>query len=47
MDALKRRVGGGPITMLTHSAGGWLGRVYLLDYGTDGVDRWVREWAIA
>jgi hypothetical protein len=30
LQALKRRVDGAPITILTHSAGGWLGRVYLL-----------------
>lgn len=30
-----------PATMLTHSAGGWLGRVYLNDYGCQGVDRLV------
>ncbi|KAG2441158.1 hypothetical protein HXX76_004010 [Chlamydomonas incerta] len=45
MQRLKRRLdeeaGGAPITMLTHSAGGWLGRVYLLDWGTAGVDRFV------
>ncbi|GLC45176.1 hypothetical protein PLESTB_000427400 [Pleodorina starrii] len=43
MQRLKRRVEGSeaPITMLTHSAGGWLGRVYLLDWGTAGVDRYV------
>ncbi|EIE27676.1 alpha/beta-hydrolase [Coccomyxa subellipsoidea C-169] len=31
----------GPITLLAHSAGGWLARVYLLGYGTDGIDRLV------
>ncbi|PNH05599.1 hypothetical protein TSOC_008106, partial [Tetrabaena socialis] len=43
MGRLKRRVeaGDAPITMLTHSAGGWLGRVYLLHWGTAGVDRFV------
>lgn len=41
MQELKRDVDGAPITMLTHSAGGWLGRVYLLDFGTTGVDRFV------
>lgn len=25
---------GGPVTLLAHSAGGWLGRVYLLGFGT-------------
>ncbi|KAG2496478.1 hypothetical protein HYH03_005304 [Edaphochlamys debaryana] len=49
MQKLKRRLGeaaeagsdGAPISMLTHSAGGWLGRVYLLDWGVAGVDRFV------
>jgi hypothetical protein len=41
MQALKRSVEGAPITVLTHSAGGWLGRVYLKDFGTAGVDRFV------
>lgn len=35
LQALKRRVNGKPITVLTHSAGGWLGRVYLLDFGSE------------
>jgi len=41
MDSLKRQVNEAPITMLSHSAGGWLGRVYMLDFGTAGVDRFV------
>lgn len=41
LDNLKRRVDGAPITMVSHSAGGWLGRVYMLDYGTQGIDRFV------
>lgn len=41
MQGLKKAVDGAPITVLTHSAGGWLGRVYLLDWGTTGVDRFV------
>ncbi|MEW5306959.1 MAG: hypothetical protein WDW36_009386 [Sanguina aurantia] len=41
MQELKQKVDGGPITMLTHSAGGWLGRVYLHGFGTAGVDRFV------
>ncbi|CAL8463623.1 g3157 [Coccomyxa elongata] len=31
----------GPVTLLAHSAGGWLARVYLLGYGTRGIDRLV------
>lgn len=31
----------GPITLLAHSAGGWLGRLYLLEFGTTGIDRFV------
>lgn len=41
MQELKREADGAPITILTHSAGGWLGRVYMLDYGVTGVDRFV------
>ncbi|GLI69690.1 hypothetical protein VaNZ11_014378 [Volvox africanus] len=43
MQRLKQRVekAEAPIALLTHSAGGWLGRVYLLDWGTAGVDRFV------
>jgi len=41
LDGLKREVSGAPVTLLTHSAGGWLGRVYLHDFGTAGVDRFV------
>lgn len=41
MQELKHEVDGAPITILTHSAGGWLGRVYLKDFGTTGVDRFV------
>ncbi|GAX73111.1 hypothetical protein CEUSTIGMA_g564.t1 [Chlamydomonas eustigma] len=41
MQALKRSVDGAPVTVLTHSAGGWLGRVYLKDFGITGVDRFV------
>ena len=44
-DALKstsEQTGGGPVTLLAHSAGGWLGRVYLLGFGTqDRVDKFV------
>lgn len=28
-----KQTGGGPVTILAHSAGGWLGRVYLLGFG--------------
>eukprot|EP00798_Chlamydomonas_sp_ICE-L_P010647 gene10647-12327_t len=41
MKELRAEIGDGPITMLTHSAGGWLGRLYLRDFGTEGVDRFV------
>lgn len=30
-----------PAAMLSHSAGGWLARVYLSDFGTEGFDRLV------
>ena len=29
------------MTLLAHSAGGWLGRLYLLGFGTAGIDRLV------
>ena len=32
----RRQTGGGPVTLLAHSAGGWLARVYLLSFGTEG-----------
>eukprot|EP00775_Hariotina_reticulata_P011612 gene11612-11756_t len=38
---LKRQVDGAPITMLCHSAGGWLGRVWMLDFGPTGIDRYI------
>eukprot|EP00892_Ulva_mutabilis_P010479 jgi/Ulvmu1/7803/UM004_0032.1 len=41
LKALKERGHTSPATMLTHSAGGWLGRVYLNDFGCQGVDRLV------
>mmetsp|Transcript_42427 Transcript_42427/g.100690 ORF Transcript_42427/g.100690 Transcript_42427/m.100690 type:complete len:329 (+) Transcript_42427:170-1156(+) len=41
MDSAKRAVDGGPVTLLGHSAGGWLGRLFLLEFGTAGVDRFV------
>lgn len=39
LDQLKREVDGAPITLLCHSAGGWLGRVFMLEYGVTGIDR--------
>jgi hypothetical protein len=33
------QVGGAPITLLCHSAGGWLGRVFMLEFGVTGIDR--------
>lgn len=41
LKALKEKGHTSPATMLTHSAGGWLGRVYLNDFGCQGVDRLV------
>jgi pimeloyl-ACP methyl ester carboxylesterase len=32
---------GAPLSLLAHSAGGWLGRLYLLDFGIEGVDQFV------
>jgi triacylglycerol esterase/lipase EstA (alpha/beta hydrolase family) len=39
MDDLKREVDGAPITLLCHSAGGWLGRVFMYEFGVTGIDR--------
>jgi pimeloyl-ACP methyl ester carboxylesterase len=41
VEAVKRRCGGGPVTLIAHSAGGWLARVYLLGFGTAGITRLV------
>ena len=41
VDDAKRSSGGAPVTLLAHSAGGWLGRVYMKDFGVAGIDRWV------
>ena len=41
VEAVKRGCGGGPVTLVAHSAGGWLARVYLLGYGTAGITRLV------
>jgi len=32
---------GAPITILAHSAGGWLGRLFLLDFDRSGIDRFI------
>lgn len=41
VNSLKEESNGAPITFLAHSAGGWLGRLYLKDFGTIGIDRFV------
>ncbi|KAK9827302.1 hypothetical protein WJX81_002605 [Elliptochloris bilobata] len=41
VEAVKQGCGGGPVTLVAHSAGGWLARVYLLGYGTAGITRLV------
>ena len=41
VNGLKRETDGAPVTLLAHSAGGWLGRLYLLGFGTAGIDRLV------
>ena len=38
---MKVATDGAPVTLLAHSAGGWLARVYLLGFGTSGIDRLV------
>lgn len=41
VDSVKQETDGLPITILAHSAGGWLGRIYMKDFGTTGIDRFV------
>eukprot|EP00891_Asterochloris_glomerata_P003702 jgi/Astpho2/3702/fgenesh1_pm.00060_%23_5_t len=41
VNGLKQETDGAPVTLLAHSAGGWLGRLYLLGFGTSGIDRLV------
>lgn len=41
VNAVQSSAEGAPITLLAHSAGGWLGRLYLLDYGTAGIDTFI------
>eukprot|EP00192_Tetraselmis_astigmatica_P014330 CAMPEP_0117669928 /NCGR_PEP_ID=MMETSP0804-20121206/12428_1 /TAXON_ID=1074897 /ORGANISM="Tetraselmis astigmatica, Strain CCMP880" /LENGTH=311 /DNA_ID=CAMNT_0005478087 /DNA_START=202 /DNA_END=1137 /DNA_ORIENTATION=- len=41
VEEAKRATDGAPITLLAHSAGGWMGRVYMRDFGTTGLDRFV------
>ena len=36
VEESRRQTDGGPVTLLAHSAGGWLARVYLLSFGTEG-----------
>lgn len=37
IDQAQSQSNGAPITLLAHSAGGWLGRLFMLDYGTAGI----------
>lgn len=41
VNSVKDEIGDAPITLLSHSAGGWLGRVYMLGFGTRGIDRFI------
>lgn len=41
VDAAKAVAPGASITLLAHSAGGWLGRLFMLDWGTEGIDQFV------
>lgn len=41
VEDAKRATDGAPITLLAHSAGGWLGRVFLKDFDRTGIDRMV------
>lgn len=38
VDAAKRATRGGRVALLAHSAGGWLGRVYMRDFGSFGIE---------
>lgn len=37
IEASQSESNGAPITLLAHSAGGWLGRLFMLEYGTAGI----------
>ena len=41
VNSVKTQTDGAPVTLLAHSAGGWLSRVYLHSSGTAGIDRLV------
>ncbi len=41
VEDAKRATDGAPVTLLAHSAGGWLGRVYMKDFDRTGIDRMV------
>ncbi|PSC73077.1 alpha beta-hydrolase [Micractinium conductrix] len=41
VEAAKRATDGAPLTLLAHSAGGWLGRLYMLDFDRTGIDQFV------
>ncbi|EFN57019.1 hypothetical protein CHLNCDRAFT_21429, partial [Chlorella variabilis] len=40
-EAAKRATDGAPMTLLCHSAGGWLGRLFMLDFDRTGIDQFV------
>ncbi|KAL4446771.1 hypothetical protein ABPG77_008015 [Micractinium sp. CCAP 211/92] len=40
-EAAKRATEGAPMTLLAHSAGGWLGRLFMLDFDRTGIDQFV------
>ena len=41
VSALKERGPSRPLAMVSHSAGGWLGRVFMHGFGSEGVDRFI------
>jgi alpha-beta hydrolase superfamily lysophospholipase len=41
VEAANRAADGAPLTLLCHSAGGWLGRLFLLECDRTGVDQFV------
>ena len=46
VEESRRQTDGGPVTLLAHSAGGWLARVYLLSFGTEGEDGTAVSWTL-
>lgn len=41
LESARASTDGAPITLLAHSAGGWLGRLHMLAFGTKDIDQFV------